>query len=1521
MSHSSVASGRGVQGFGPSTPRRENRDIADIINNLNRELCIGIELPDSTLSPSQSMQLANKDVDYNRWFRIRNAMQFLFYKDNPGLQLCLERFLIEARAESQTWPLRPQLKHPDEKPKAQTLGQKLRFQEILLSILESRKKATMQPDPTVRQLFPKNSDSSQPSSQQPCSQSAAEKPKYRPTIPAHCRAKEPSPNEPAPKRPSFGDEEADDSPHTSKRLKSSQPGPKVPPPDSERPSARALDSVPNRRRLGHDASSDESRSSSGYDSFHSAGSSRDSSTSRPSATDSAVFSQRSSNLSLTQSMAGPSSPSPTRGNTVMTSSSQFSNGLKPSGSQGSIEEISPTEFARSVNMRFGSYPANTTAGRAKTAEPSDLLTAITSEEEQALAEVADEIQSARTLEFRPIVQREPPALPTPRASDQMMDNRLSATTPVGKRPTSSSSGASTAYQSLPGSDSSPNPTPRPRPLEQDDGPTSLEDRLKNVWPRCPRFLHQAPLAIIWEVTRIAIHCNIDLDTLSLKHNPDSWKKGVSEIWKDLRQHQAFQGKTFPEKPSADAFAAALTTFDKGNYVVLMSVNLDFNPSRTGPLFLVDMRPLRFDQSCRLQRKFGGDRFFEILLPNCSATGVPDIISKREGGAEMVIRWLTEVQHQFCLRGWRPFYLKDAGYRKPARDYSLKADTEKPVYKERINFFAETGPDLIPRSQLAAMKNIHNFRPEYKLSQMLDWLLNISGSLKTQMQPFLKLWARIQLGLSKTFPAIVFEPDQIIHCEQDLTSPTGRVMNDGIARMSRAVARMIRDVLGLTELPTAVQARLGEAKGMWIMDVQDTSDDIWIETYPSQRKWECNHDDPHHRTLEIRSISTELKSAALNLQLLPVLENRAKDKDQMRAALASRLEDDLRKEFDKQKEAFKHPILFRQWIAEISNNRTSRVKHGHVPNLAGLPESKEELMHLMINSGFDPKKQSYLQNIAWDLQMKKCDTLKTKMNIKVGQSAYVYMVVDFTGTLEEGEVQLAFSSKFRAESDDLSFTLLADRDILVARSPAHFTSDVQRVRAVFRPELHALKDVIIFSSKGDVPLADKLSGGDYDGDMAWVCWDPQIVDTFENAEVPPQPDLSRYIKKDKTTFKDLVDNSDVPGPLEDKLHDAIYEMITKSFIFAMQPNFLGKCTNFKEKLCYQRNDVGDEYAVNLSTLVGNLVDQSKQGLTFTAHDWNEFRREMLGNPVIKGDPAYKRDSWDGPHKKAHIIDFLKFDVAQPAIKAELTALNEALSTARAGGKQPGEDDMAHFWDIDLVQPFKAFEKQANDHHLAPLKDLLRALKVAIEKVKKEWGTMMSSGDSYRPPTASASTPRRKGTANPSADLSYAEKVSILYNKYRDITIASLNLPPDPSVLSLEEPWLADPDENSRWALLKASTAFSMYGSDKGSPKFVWALAGRQLAAIKAMVSKGNSSGTAAGGRESGRGVERDGALVTMTPLMYAGMAPDQRFVKQWVAMQANNGSEFPEGEEGEGEGEGEEGEVAGGGWGFGGDDDY
>lgn len=67
-----------------------------------------------------------------------------------------------------------------------------------------------------------------------------------------------------------------------------------------------------------------------------------------------------------------------------------------------------------------------------------------------------------------------------------------------------------------------------------------------------------------------------------------------------------------------------------------------------------------------------------------------------------------------------------------------------------------------------------------------------------------------------------------------------------------------------------------------------------------------------------------------------------------------------------------------------------------------------------------------------------------MNIGLGQSTYAYMIADPLAILEEDEIHLGFSSVFHDPKSGFDQSMLHNVDVLVARSPAHLPSDVQKV---------------------------------------------------------------------------------------------------------------------------------------------------------------------------------------------------------------------------------------------------------------------------------------------------------------------------------------------------------------------------------------------------------------------------------------------------------------------------------------------
>ncbi|OAA56359.1 RNA-dependent RNA polymerase [Niveomyces insectorum RCEF 264] len=1123
----------------------------------------------------------------------------------------------------------------------------------------------------------------------------------------------------------------------------------------------------------------------------------------------------------------------------------------------------------------------------------------------------------------------------------------------------------TAYSSLPEladlrlSDDADTTGPKEKPTTV----PGLWDRLMSVFPPTPGWLQRAPFPVIWEATRIALYCGVNLQEVQMTYSP-SWED-QNELRKAFAQHASFADKRLPARANQIAWETAFsqhTSHHGGGgggggvgvkRVVVFTAELVYNRRASGPLYFAKLQPLALDLPHRLSRQFGADRFVELLFPSHHSDYglVPRVLRNDDVAVDEVNRWLTSERHAFVGRRWAAFFLKDVGYKKSSPSKSFDFDVRRPsLLQKRVYLFAEDGFGISTATAAAASATRravpahHNDRVPQPMHTplpvhaMLDWLLQYNKFPENRNQPYLKLFSRVALGLSRTKPTVVFEPHQIRHQSSDIRSPsTGAVMNDGIARMSLSVARKLRSALELSDLPTAVQGRLGSAKGMWLLDPDDTGREDWIETYPSQRKWQCDFADENQRTLEVRNFAAEVRSASLNLQFIPVLEDRALDKRRMRRVIGGILAASIRQDLDDQRRALEHPLLFASWVHENQRDRNEHVLHSHVPFLGGLPDKDEDVLRFLLDGGFDPLQQRYLWDKAYELQKQKCERLREKLNVRIGRTAYLYMVVDFLGVLEAGEVQVCFSTKFQVEpdgapdpadaygggngggggggGDDGSFsdTLLVGTDLLVARSPAHFPSDMQKVRAVFRPELCALKDVIVFSSKGDRPLADKLSGGDYDGDMAWVCWDPRIVDNFANGPEPPAYDLFAmgYLRKVKTTVDDLATECggsggsggvpsssrsggghtkpvDVAAPLPALVVDS---MVQRSFAFNMRESLLGKLTVYKEELCYLRNSISDPSAYVLSTLLSALVDQAKQGSDFGMGDFKRLRvaclegvRARAPPPADLRKPRYKGKNWpDGDRAATHIIDHLKFEVAKPLIDQGLKALS-VLHESTGGSGGSGISSRSGYWDPDLAAPAKAFAAlgKTSDTCYA----ILEALKSDLLGVKASWDAMIKQWNDAKRSSGAAGGAASGTTADAST---YSLRVLQVYEEWCNVSVHlprfhgndnDKNSTPaqrraaaraateqmETVARLLEQPYLRDA-ECSQWAILRASQAFLMFYNKR--PRLVWRLGGRQLQIIKASMSGAGGGGT-------------NGARVLMTPLAYAASRPDKKMIRRMTA---------------------------------------
>jgi hypothetical protein len=668
------------------------------------------------------------------------------------------------------------------------------------------------------------------------------------------------------------------------------------------------------------------------------------------------------------------------------------------------------------------------------------------------------------------------------------------------------------------------------------------------------------------------------------------------------------------------------------------------------------------------------------------------------------------------------------------------------------------------------------------------------------------------------------------------------MNDGMGRMSWGLCNKIAEELELGYIPSAFQGRLGSAKGMWIRDVDspEVEDDIWIETYPSQRKWDCDFVDIHHRSFEVRSYSKELKPASLNQQFIPILEARAvadHKKKAMRAHLGRHLSKSLESDLKMHLDAMNHPAETLLFVKQMRRaGFTSAAFDGLTRFLGGLPNKSEDIVAFLLDSGFSVRNSKLLADTMWKMWEEMTQSVRDKWSFEVPCSTNAYMAVDFSGVLKPGEVHLSFSSAFNV--DGFSDTQLEDMDILVARSPAHFPSDIQKVRVVSRPKLRKLKDVIIFPSTGSRPLADLLSGGDYDGDRAWICWDRDIVDNFSNADPSPEYDFvaEGFLRKQSKTFDQIL------ASCFGNIRLACEEFHLLGMSFNMQPSLLGRCTKYKEKLSYHTS-VDHESVLALSVLLSNLVDQAKAGIEFNENDWKRFRNERLKKGPYE-DPEYTKERSAGWLKRSppHILDYLKFEVANPCVEKMSSELDGALSEARMQRA-----------DSNLTELHRDYDRRARKS--GTIKALMAHLHMEIVKLRDEWAQGGASLDDYEARVQNIHAKWVK--ISPPEDLKQAIKVRDLKDDWA-------------TGGRWEAPF-------SQWSNLKASTTFYKLHHNDSSYKLAWLLAGKQLAVMKSMIH-GNSPRQAYT------------SAVFMQPALWTVRKPDKRLIERIWKRRTIAGSE-------------------------------
>jgi RNA-dependent RNA polymerase len=143
-------------------------------------------------------------------------------------------------------------------------------------------------------------------------------------------------------------------------------------------------------------------------------------------------------------------------------------------------------------------------------------------------------------------------------------------------------------------------------------------------------------------------------------------------------------------------------------------------------------------------------------------------------------------------------------------------------------------------------------------------------------------------------------------------------------------------------------------------------------------------------------------------------------------------------------------------------------------------------------------------------------LKKKARIKMKKSCVLIGVIDERGLLEDGEVfvQIQRQSYEKDEEEEESanndvleillgtnFPLeLISGNVIITKNPCSHPGDIRVLNSIGKDHPHYEEfehyfNVVIFSSKGERPEQNKMSGGDLDGDVYMVIWEEKLVNNI------------------------------------------------------------------------------------------------------------------------------------------------------------------------------------------------------------------------------------------------------------------------------------------------------------------------------------------------------------------------------------------------------------------------------------------
>lgn len=324
----------------------------------------------------------------------------------------------------------------------------------------------------------------------------------------------------------------------------------------------------------------------------------------------------------------------------------------------------------------------------------------------------------------------------------------------------------------------------------------------------------------------------------------------------------------------------------------------------------------------------------------------------------------------------------------------------------------------------------------------------------------KFAARLGQTFSDTLTSISVDKDMVKRIDD--VERNGRVFSDGCGTISKEILwRIYRDYpRNAAVRPTVFQVRISGAKGMLSLDPTLKGPTICLRD--SMIKFRAEADN----NIEICGSGIHSLPCYLNAPLIKILEDLGVPRD-----LFLELQ---REEVESLRQTVRSPQHAAVFLDQAHISKSTRLSW---------------LITLLQSMGVNYNQDGFLKRAVELVILMKLRDLKYKARILVPDGVTLYGIMDETGYLKEGEIFVPILNEETKRRD-----ILVQDDVLITRSPAFHPGDVQLANAVNVPEdspLRKLHNCVVFSQKGTRDLPSQLSGGDLDGDIFNIIYDPRF----------------------------------------------------------------------------------------------------------------------------------------------------------------------------------------------------------------------------------------------------------------------------------------------------------------------------------------------------------------------------------------------------------------------------------------------